>query len=314
MPLDHYISQVHLKNFYSPKLGNAMYAIRKCELKIFQTSAASACRIENGSTNSYLQSERTIEEFLKDIEPRYNGSCDKLRAGNIDHECIYVIAGFVSYILSCSPAGMRLQAKPLRAVVEETSRLLDHNGSIPPPPPELGGKNLTELLNSGSVYVEIDPKYPQAIGISSILESIRTFGNFGWEILINPFDDNPFFTSDFPIAIEKSLDPRFLNKVASLAPNLAIRIHPDLSCHDEHTDYSFSKFRYKIRTLSLKEVMQINTLLVRCAETVVYFRDSFDWIPRFVKNNARYRLETRVQGLPYGSGTLLWSRQVCLPC
>jgi hypothetical protein len=26
MPLDHYIPQVHLKNFYSPVLGNQMYA------------------------------------------------------------------------------------------------------------------------------------------------------------------------------------------------------------------------------------------------------------------------------------------------
>ena len=35
MPLDHYIPQVHLKKFYSPVLGERMYAIRKSDLKCF---------------------------------------------------------------------------------------------------------------------------------------------------------------------------------------------------------------------------------------------------------------------------------------
>lgn len=51
MPLDHYVSQVHLKNFYSPKLQCLMYAIRKNDLKFFKTNSDSVCRIDNGSTN-----------------------------------------------------------------------------------------------------------------------------------------------------------------------------------------------------------------------------------------------------------------------
>ena len=31
MALDHFVSQVHLRNFYSPVLGDLMYAIRKIE-------------------------------------------------------------------------------------------------------------------------------------------------------------------------------------------------------------------------------------------------------------------------------------------
>jgi hypothetical protein len=39
MALDHYVSQVHLKNFYSPALDGLMYAIRKSDLKRFPTKS-----------------------------------------------------------------------------------------------------------------------------------------------------------------------------------------------------------------------------------------------------------------------------------
>jgi hypothetical protein len=74
MALDHYVSQVHLKNFYSPALDGLMYAIRKSDLKRFTPKSQDVCRIEEGSTNAYLTEDRAVEEFLKDVEPRYNAS------------------------------------------------------------------------------------------------------------------------------------------------------------------------------------------------------------------------------------------------
>jgi len=305
VPLDHYVSQVHLKNFYSPNLESLMHAIRKSDLKSFTPNAESVCRIENGSTNSYLHEDRLIEEFLKGIEPKYNESLAKLSADNIDPECIYVIAGFVAYVLACSPAGMRIHSELLRGVVEETAIALDSKGLLPSPPPELGGESLIKLLHSGKICDEIDPKYPQAMGISSILTQATRLGNFKWDILFNPFDDNSFFTSDFPVAIEKTSDLRVLNKIVPLAPSLAIRIRPDLSLDRECADFSFSGFGRTVRQLSRTEVIGINRLIVRCAETTVFFRDNYEWVPRFVKKNADFRIEPRTQRIPYGNGTLL---------
>jgi len=74
MSLDHYVSQVHLKNFYSPALDGHMYAIRKSDLKKFPCTSRDVCRIENGSTNAYLKEDRAIEDFLLDVEPKYNAS------------------------------------------------------------------------------------------------------------------------------------------------------------------------------------------------------------------------------------------------
>ena len=305
MALDHYVPQVHLRNFYAPTLGSLMYAIQKSDLKSFTPNAQAVCRIKDGSTNSYLREDRAIEEFLKGIEPKYNPALAKLAADNIDPECVYAIAGFVAYVLTCSPAAMRILSDPLKGAVEETCRTLDSKGVLPAPPPELGGESLTELLHSGKVRVEINPKYPQAIGIASIFSHTITFGNFKWDILINPFNDSPFFTSDFPVAIEKTDDLRILNRIAPLAPNLAIRIRPDLSLDRERADFSFSGFRRTVRKLSRPEVMSINKLIVRCAETTVFFRDNYEWVPKFVKKNAGFRIEPRTQRIPHGNGTLL---------
>ena len=178
MPLDHYVSQVYLKNFYSLKLKCLMYAIRKNNLKLFQTNSESVCRIENGSTNLYLNDVRSIESFLKGIEPKYNTAIKKLSENKIDAECIYVIAGFVAYVLTCSLAGMRIKSEYLKSMVEEVNQMADKQNLFPALPPELVGESLSQLRKDVKVNVDIDHKYPQAIGINSILSVTNMFGNF----------------------------------------------------------------------------------------------------------------------------------------
>lgn len=306
MPLDHYISQVHLKNFYSPQLGKLMFALRKTDMKAFTPDTQSVCRIDEGSTNSYLLEPRAIEEFLKDIEPRYNEAVKNVIEADISPETIYVLAGFIAYVLTCSPAGMRIHSGPLKAVVEETSCMLDTIGKISAPPPSLGAASLTEFLESGKVRVEIDPKYPQAIGIASILQRTKIFGNFTWEILANE-TDSPFFTSDFPIAIEPTADLRIINRIVPLTPRLAIRLRPNISMNKNSTDFSFKGFHRKIRRASWEEVVRINTLLVRCAESTVFFPRNEDWVERFVRKNSSFRIDSRTQRIPYQRGSLLFS-------
>ena len=83
-----------------------MYAINKKGLKEFTPRSEDVCGIEDGSTNTYLQKNRAVEDFLKTIEPKYNAAVEKLADNRIDEECIRTIAGFVAYVISCSPAGM----------------------------------------------------------------------------------------------------------------------------------------------------------------------------------------------------------------
>ena len=309
MPLDHYVPQVHLRKFYSPALGGLMYAIRKTDLKGYTPNSKAVCRIMDGSTNAYLREDRAIEDFLRTVEPNYNAVLDKLMAGEIDHTCIYTIAGFVAYVISCSPAGMRIASGPLKSTVETTAAMMEAQGALPPPPPQLGDTTLTKLLRDGAVAVTIDPKYPQAIGINSILEGTAAFGNFKWEILHNDFDDSPFFTSDFPAAIEKTDDPCILNRIVPLAPNLAVRIRPDLTLDRSRADLSFANFGYRSRKIGRKELVKLNCLIVRCAEDSVFYRDDHPWVRPFVTKNRHYCIEPHTHRLTTPPGTLIVSTQ-----
>jgi hypothetical protein len=306
MALDHYVSQVHLRNFYSPSRAS-MYGIKKSTLERFPCRSENVCRIEKGSTNSYLIHDRAIEDFLRGVEPKYNESVAKLRSGKIDSQCIYVIAGFVSFITSCTPTAMRIHSEPLRRSVEAVAALLDRRGDIPKAPESLGGKSLTELLESGEVKIMVDAKYPQAIGISTVLNRISVYGNASWEILLNSSVDSPFFTSDYPIALEPvGFIP---NWIVPLTPNTAIRIVPDIKQSGAQRDLTFKNFRFNRREVSRQEVLAINRLLVQCAEEIVFYRDDRPWVVAFVARNSQFRVEAETKRIPYGTGFLNWSTQ-----
>jgi Protein of unknown function (DUF4238) len=300
MALDHYISQVHLKNFYSPALGDLMYAIRKSDLKRFTPKSQDVCRIEDGSTNAFLTKERAIEEFLKDVEPRYNSSLAKLRENKMDQEAIASLAGFPAYVVTCSPTAMRLNSGPMRAQLEAAAAILDQQGLISKAPETLGEKSITELLADGTVKFTIDEKYPQAIGIANILHHTSVFGNSPWEILHNEQEESPFFTTDYQAAIETFDLNTPINRIVPLAPDIAIRIKPDIRLSGTKPDITFAKFKATSRHLKRAEVLGINRLLVRCAEDLVFFRDDQKWIEGFVSKNRRYRIQSVTHKLPHG--------------
>lgn len=302
MALDHYVSQVHLRNFNSPVLQNRFYAMRKSNLKTFTPRSEDVCRIEEGNTNQYLTEERAIEDFLRTVEPRYNSAFAKLRNGQPDQEAIHVVAGFCAYVASCAPAAMRLGTGPLEATVRSTALILDRQGVFGRAPASLGNKTMTELLADGAVAIDIDEKYPQAIGICTILRKVSLFGNCPWEILRNADAASPFFTSDFPVAIEMRGNTGMINRIVPLAPDLAVRIMPDIRQARAAEDFTFSGFRWQFRDPKRAAVTELNRLIVRSAEDLVFYAAENDWIERFVIRNRNYRIQTVMTEVPMGGG------------
>ena len=141
------------------------------------------------------------------------------------------------------------------------------------------------------------------------MRNVAAFGNFKWDILRNGFNESPFFTSDFPVAIEETADWRVHNRVVPLAPNLAVRIRPDLSIDRKHADFSFADFGYRVSDVSHAELVKINQLIVRCAEDTVFYRDDFPWVRKFIKRNRHYRVEMATDKLPTKKGTFVVFRQ-----
>jgi hypothetical protein len=117
----------------------------------------------------------------------------------------------------------------------------------------LGGIALTALLTGKEIGFVVDPKYPQALGISTIISRASVYGNSPWEILLNSIPECPFFTSDFPVAIEAT-GKRTMNWIVPLTPDLAIRIIPDIRLSGTPPDLSFAKFTARQRTLGRAEM------------------------------------------------------------
>jgi hypothetical protein len=204
---------------------------------------------------------------------------------------------------------MRVHSGPLKATLNSTAKILDAQGAVPNAPAALGEKSITELPADGTVKFQVDPKYPQAIGISNILHHTSVFGNSPWEVLHNGQADNPFFTSDYPAAIEVVDLNTPINRIVPLAPDLAIRIKPDVRPSGTKPDLSFARFDATQRHLKRAEVVDLNRLVVQCAEDLVLYRDEREWIERFIAKNRRYRIEPVTHAIAHGTGDPLVSTQ-----
>jgi hypothetical protein len=192
---------------------------------------------------------------------------------------------------------MRINSGPLKRALEAEVRAADAKGVFSKAPESLGEKSVTELLDDGTIELKIDRKFPQAMGIDRIKRHVALYGNSSWEILINKEADiNPLFTSDYPVAIEVINIHTPINRVVVLAPDLAVRIKPDMQLRGKELDSSFPENRAIQRPLKRTELVTINRLIVQCAEDFVFFRDDLDWVKGFVSKNARYRVEPTTVG------------------
>jgi hypothetical protein len=314
MPLDHFVSQVHLRNFYSSDDRARLVGVKKDDLKKFYPWSEDVCRRPDGSTNDYLEDPRAIEAFLNPVERRYNRAVDAVRSRKIAVDDIYVVASFVAYVMSCSPTAMRIATPHIAATVQSVAEILDAQGLLPPAPATLGNRSMTELLGQGSVQIKIDEKYPQAIGISQIEQRVHVFGNALWDVMYADPADGAFFSSDFPVALGPSYDDRVVSKTVPLAPDIAVRIHPQLRERGVDPDFSFPRFRAKFRRLGRSELREINRDLVRAAENMVFFNQDAEWLLPFVSKNRHFRADPTVSRIPTPSGgSMIFAKQGIVP-
>lgn len=301
MPRDHFVSQVHLRKFCFPDENGSLNATRKHDGSYFTPRPHNVCVTKNNSTTPYLADERIIEEFLEEIEPKYSSCVARLRQNQIDEEVIYVIAGFAAYIMTCSPTSLRLHAAQLRSEVLSVTDVVEKNEPLISDPELFHGKHVSKLVDEGKVDLWVDPKFPQALGTTRILETISLFGNSRWDIITN-CTRSGFFTSDFPAAIEPQGKFDIVNRIVPLAPDLAIRMIPDVSLRDAKLDFSFSKLRYRFHKASHKDVVCLNRKIVQCAEDFVFSQSWKAWMRDFIMKYGKHYIKADLQRIPTENG------------
>ncbi len=309
MALDHYVPQVHLRNFYSPDLdGTRLFAIRKHDGKRFEPRSQDVCRIENGNSNSYLEEPRHVEEVLRTVEPYYNQAVEAIRTGRISDSTVYIISGYIACLHACSPTTMRLNNSPTERMIAATIEILDAQGLLPQVPEnKLTLRTATELIKFGAAEIVVDPKYPQAVSLSSVFRHISMIGNLRWEIIHNSHVGASFFSSDFPSAIEMNSRGKLSSRIYPLAPDLAIRLLLP-GTRRRYEDLKFSDFQWRKLYPPRAEVVSINRQLIKCAEEHVFFRDNEPWIPHYVKKYSQYNIQGTASNTRTDLGILVSSR------
>lgn len=204
---------------------------------------------------------------------------------------------------------MRLGTGPLRASLEATARILEKQGHFEAPPPELGGASFMDLISKGKLHFDVDPKYPQAIGIRSVVAMTAKWGNSVWEILLNETPrESVFFTSDFPAAIEHTRDPLVVNRLVPLAPDIALRILPDLTAPDD-PQLTFARLRSRFRRVSHQDIRSINRAIVQCADSLIFYAQDQPWVEPFVKKHRGFKIDCITQDMKIPEGSMLISSQ-----
>lgn len=301
MALDHYIPQVYLRRFNSADGIDSFYAIKRADGKTFKTKSKDVCRIEDYTTNSYFEDERIIEEFLQTIEPNINKAINSFSDKKYDVETIYTLSGLVAFIASCSPSAIRFATTMVQSNVEDMAKILDKQGKLPKLNHDGKELILSEMLKNGNVRLNIDDKYCQSLGISNVMKIQASFGNSPWEILINETSDY-YITGDYPIAIEKTNDPRIVNKIFPITPRIAIRICPDINVCDDEKDFVLNPFRYREINVGRSDVKYINKQLIIAAENMVFMKKYDSMIYSWVLKYKRKRIAQKMYKFPTQNG------------
>ncbi|HVB15716.1 MAG TPA: hypothetical protein VNF04_04225 [Stellaceae bacterium] len=275
MTIGHYVSPAHLQQFRSPALGGLMFAVRKSDVQSFPCDPERACRIGENGPGPTVVFDQAAEAFLAQVDANYDASLAKLRDGRVDRDCVLAIGGFAAWVICCAPAAMRLHQAPLEEMIAAEAT------------PPAGGAG--------------DRKSPPAVSIDALYDRIALWGNSPWQILLNRDATTPFFTSDYPIVLE-ARDAFLANWIVPLAPDLAVRVIPDIRLRGTRPDLSFSKFAFQPQVPRRNELVEINRLIVRSAEDMVFYRDDRSWIADFIAKNRHYRIEAVAQRIPYGEG------------
>ena len=89
---------------------------------------------------------------------------------------------------------------------------------------------------------------------------------------------------------------------------------PDVQLSRAPVDLTFPLFSCEGRPVSRSEVIQVNRLIVRCAEDCVFYRDRHAWVAGFIEKNRGYRIESVVSRIPTGRGIFTSASQMVFRC
>jgi Protein of unknown function (DUF4238) len=302
LALDHYISQVHLKQFLRQSDSKLLIAVRKSDLTVFPPRPKDVCRVEDGSTNQYLTENRAVEEFLREIEPAYEPCLARLKNGEFDWECRQVFGGFLAYIQTYTPAALRMFDPMTRTLLTRTIKIFEKSGDLLPLDcpeiPDWHGKHMSQLTDEGKVRLNIDLKMPQAMATTQLLKIRQSLASSDVTIL-TPTGNGRFLTSDFPSVILTHHQNKFAQRFLPISPKFGLIFHTQTSIEErDQINHSFVK-------IGAQKLQGINDEIIKAAENLVFSTHNYPWLLGKIKSLRHFRVEVEVQQV----GPMIFSQQ-----
>jgi hypothetical protein len=276
MSQDHFIARTYLKHFVDPiKGGGMLHAYRKSDQAQFICRPADVCREWRDDLNPEFITQRPalLGELRKIFEPHWNEAISKLRSKSVAAQDKFVISGYVANLLSTTPAwrrvGVKMYNEALRGYLLFSKRMKEKHGGNEKLPVEA-----IEMMEQGRITINANPNGVKAVLTKQMVDLAFGTYNQDWIILEND-TAHPFITSDNPAAIaHQRFEP--VQRYLPIDPRLCLFINYSRQV-DRLTEATMSKAirqppagQINYAKVSPKQARTINSLVVQCAEDLVF--------------------------------------------
>lgn len=309
---DHYVSQTYLRLFVGadgdlvPYYKNAQVIVGKPQ------RPKSICFETEGDTNKYFEDTRILDKFLTAFENPWKNNILKLERGVLDANTKYELAGYISFLRSCTPTAKRFGQQSIAGVVEPVAykamlSTLDKADYFS----DKDKLTLRNAIQNKEIGIEIDREFAHAQGMRAVKGVIHTYYCSRWLILINE-TNIPFITSDNPaIFYYQDMQQQIAQTYVPLKPSMALLIAPDLDyCRANFEDvkrYNNSKDRFGI--IKQSYVKKFNEAIIKSAERIVLHQKKEDWLEQLVRKYGKWRVDAIVSHIPTDRGIITITRQ-----
>lgn len=281
MPKDHYVSQTYLKRFGDTAKGGMLNAYRKSDGGQFPCWPRDVCTEWDGDLNPEWFPDRSgaLGELRNVFEPLWTPSVQSIQDRQVADEQKYAIALMVSNLMSCTPAWRRCAAEMQAFLTTEallfSSRMEEkHKGKS-----RLLRKAI-QALEDGEIYLDVDDDRVRAQATMNIPDFGWNLFHQNWRILEND-THLPFVTSDNPVTIHPtSLDQNVRH--LAITPYLCLIISMERQDLPERTGFVPSLGSVGYAKATEKDVRQLNTITIMCAEDLVFSKESNKGLAKIV--------------------------------
>jgi hypothetical protein len=298
MAKDHYVARTYLRHFSLEGKDGFVNVIRKENLDRLETiPIGTICYEQNGSDNHYFpEKPRVVEDYLKLYEPRWSDCIQKISDGTYTNETKSLMAGYLAYLRTCTPTAVRLGCENYADFVQHVYDKLEAKEYSNP---NSKYRDVIETIRKhGGTKIEVDNKYPMAIGITNLIRIQSVISRSPWIVFKNE-TSVPFVTSDNPVCLQYH-ESGFADFYCPLTPWLAIVIHPIRETEEAGPDH--------VGAFKPEGIAKMNQLVVQSAEDLVICND-FEDAEKLIKEFQDWQVELRKIKIPSGNGHVIIHQQ-----